>query len=182
MTERALKSMGRRINQCIDIFVTQLGRNADAESGWTPAVNMSELADHVAFDILGDLVFGEGSFQMLTSRANRYIVDLIVATSYWALLVVPPPLLCPFSIATLPFEAPCRERLRLIRSLGRHLSPTPCVTNHSALVPRAHAQTTSISFVLPREGVSADGEGRGPRSLTRGAQRPASSSAQWKTT
>ncbi|RAK74437.1 cytochrome P450 [Aspergillus fijiensis CBS 313.89] len=142
MTERALKSMGRRINQCIDIFVTQLGRNADAESGWTPAVNMSELADHVAFDILGDLVFGEGSFQMLTSRANRYIVDLIVATSYWALLVGTFPLLRALPIIPLWFPELTRKRQAYLlfcqekacQRMAKVGAPGPSPEEHSDLL------------------------------------------------
>lgn len=46
------------------------------DDGWGPPKNMTEWADFLSFDIMGDICFS-GSFGMLSKPDNRYILDVL---------------------------------------------------------------------------------------------------------
>lgn len=66
-------------------FVQHLGEphslesTADKETPdheWSSPKNMTEWADYLSFDIMGDICFS-GSFQMLDEPGNRYVLDVL---------------------------------------------------------------------------------------------------------
>lgn len=61
-----------------DLLVSQ-----EAEPGkWGAAQNMSDLANWLTFDIVGELAFGNSSFKTLTEPDNRIVIDLIANNAY----------------------------------------------------------------------------------------------------
>ena len=86
-TDRALKTMESRITHCIDAYCKLLKSKQESATGWTCPINFSDLGNHLAFDILGSLAFGDDSLDMVMSSHNHYVIELISATSHWALMV-----------------------------------------------------------------------------------------------
>ncbi|OQU97786.1 hypothetical protein CLAIMM_03671 [Cladophialophora immunda] len=69
----------KNISQWTDIFDKQIDQST-GKDGWSTAINMSSWSNYLALDILGDLCFGK-PFQVLTSDAFRFVLDLIPAFS-----------------------------------------------------------------------------------------------------
>ena len=89
-SDSAIKSMENHILAHVRSFCSNLGStlnpqawspmdNKDEKSGhggWTPAKNVSDQANYLTFDIMGDLCFGK-AFGMLERPDNRFAIDLI---------------------------------------------------------------------------------------------------------
>lgn len=84
--DQAIKSMERFIDWEIDEFcriaddrdsaVIRSAYQGEEAGGWSPAKNVAQLCDWLAFDIMGNLVFGK-AFGMLEKPDNRFAVDLV---------------------------------------------------------------------------------------------------------
>lgn len=59
---------------------------SEASEGWSPAKNMAQLCDWLAFDIMGNLVFGK-AFDMLEKPDNRFAADLVSSAAHRHLIV-----------------------------------------------------------------------------------------------
>jgi hypothetical protein len=66
---KALLDQEATIQRCIDQFVEKVGRLGESETG----INMSEWYENVAFDILGEMAFGE-SFHCVEKGWSRFIL------------------------------------------------------------------------------------------------------------
>ncbi|KAK3695927.1 hypothetical protein LTR37_018282 [Vermiconidia calcicola] len=85
-SDTAIKSMENHILAHIRQFCANLGERgslsnySDASmkpgSGWTEPKNISDQANYMTFDIMGDLCFGK-AFGMLERPDNRFAIDLI---------------------------------------------------------------------------------------------------------
>lgn len=81
-SDHAIKSMENHILAHVRSFCanlgasTNLGHTAIEEKGWTPAKNISDQTNYMAFDVMGDLCFGK-AFGMLERPDNRFAIDLI---------------------------------------------------------------------------------------------------------
>ena len=80
----AIKSMEKHILSHIRQFCSNLGErgfssfsnSGPEKESWTAAKNMSDQANYLTFDIMGDLCFGK-AFGMLERPDNRFAIDLI---------------------------------------------------------------------------------------------------------
>lgn len=81
----AIKSMEKHLLSHIRQFCQNLGernlitfstQQLEEKSQWTPAKNVSDQANYMTFDIMGDLCFGK-AFGMLERPDNRFAIDLI---------------------------------------------------------------------------------------------------------
>jgi hypothetical protein len=59
---------------------------SEASEGWSPAKNMAQICDWLAFDIMGNLVFGK-AFGMLERSDNRFAADLVSSAAHRHLIV-----------------------------------------------------------------------------------------------
>jgi len=94
--DNAIKSMEKyivwEINEfCRAILDRTTGTSRDphpseASEGWSPAKNMAQLCDWLAFDIMGNLVFGK-AFGMLERSDNRFAADLVSSAAHRHLIV-----------------------------------------------------------------------------------------------
>lgn len=84
-SDSAIKSMENHILAHVRTFCDNLGSALNPQawspmekptSGWTPAKNISDQANYLTFDIMGDLCFGK-AFGMLERPDNRFAIDLI---------------------------------------------------------------------------------------------------------
>ncbi|WPH01613.1 Hypothetical protein R9X50_00446100 [Acrodontium crateriforme] len=84
-SDSAIKSMENHILAHVRTFCDNLGSALTPQtwsakekplSGWTPAKNISDQANYLTFDIMGDLCFGK-AFGMLERPDNRFAIDLI---------------------------------------------------------------------------------------------------------
>lgn len=91
--EPAVKSMERYIVGNVDVACGLLRddvRRGDVQDkGWSVPRNAARWADWLAFDIMGDLVFGR-AFGMLDHPENRFAVDLVSSAAQRHLIVCPP--------------------------------------------------------------------------------------------
>ena len=62
---------------------------SEASEAWSPAKNMAQLCDWLAFDIMGNLVFGK-AFGMLEKSDNRFAADLVSSAAHRHLIVYVP--------------------------------------------------------------------------------------------
>lgn len=84
--DQAIRSMERFINWEINEFcrvmydrtsaVVRSAHPSEESEGWSPAKNIAQLCDWLAFDIMGNLVFGK-AFGMLEKPDNRFAADLV---------------------------------------------------------------------------------------------------------
>ncbi|KAF2724732.1 benzoate 4-monooxygenase cytochrome-like protein P450 [Polychaeton citri CBS 116435] len=85
-SDSAIKSMEKHILAHVRQFCANLGSSAnevpvyeDMEkpgSRWSPAKNISDQANFMTFDVMGDLCFGK-DFGMLERADNRFVIDLL---------------------------------------------------------------------------------------------------------
>jgi len=90
-SDQAMRSMERFINWEIDTFcrvvydrTSALVRPAsppEEAEGWSSAKNIAKLCDWLAFDIMGNLVFGK-AFDMLETPSQRFAVDLVSSAAH----------------------------------------------------------------------------------------------------
>ena len=99
--EPAVKSMERYITGNVDVACSLIredvkraadgdGRGEKPAGGWSVPRNVARWADWLAFDIMGDLVFGR-AFGMLENPQNRFAVDLVSSAAHRHLIVRPLP-------------------------------------------------------------------------------------------
>lgn len=89
--DQAIRSMERFINWEINEFcriaddrtsaVVRSAHQSEEAEGWSPAKNVAQLCDWLAFDIMGNLVFGK-AFGMLERPENRFAIDLVSNTAH----------------------------------------------------------------------------------------------------
>jgi cytochrome P450 len=85
--DNAIKSMEKYVISNVDAACSLLNEDAsksttnDEKGGWSVPRNMSKWADWLAFDIMGELVFGK-AFGMLENPANRFAVDLVSSAAH----------------------------------------------------------------------------------------------------
>jgi hypothetical protein len=91
--EPAIKSMEKYIIGNVDVacgLIRDDIRRADEsgaeKGGWSVPRNVARWADWLAFDIMGDLVFGR-AFGMLEDPRNRFAVDLVSSAAHRHLIV-----------------------------------------------------------------------------------------------
>jgi cytochrome P450 len=79
----ALKSMENHILAHVRQFCLNLGEKdtttvvpRDEKREWTPAKNISDQANYLTFDVMGDLCFGK-AFGMLERPDNRFAIDMV---------------------------------------------------------------------------------------------------------
>lgn len=83
--------MDEHILRHVQVFCTQLRDGGKVDQGWGQPRNVSSLCNFLMFDIMGDLSFGNESFQMLTKTDNHFVVKLIeTATRRQAIVSSPP--------------------------------------------------------------------------------------------
>lgn len=75
LSESSIRGMEELILRNIRTFCEGLGP-AEGEKDWSEARNMTDWADYLSFDIMGDICFSN-SFDMLHSKANRYILKVL---------------------------------------------------------------------------------------------------------
>lgn len=83
-SDNAIKSMEKHILAHVRQFCANLGEKLNSghhngsleKSSWTEPKNVSDQANYMTFDIMGDLCFGK-SFSMLERPDNRFAIDLI---------------------------------------------------------------------------------------------------------
>ena len=89
-SDSALRSAETFVIENANDFCKVVG--SDARSGeWTEPRNMSDLCTWLAYDLMGDLVFGT-RFNCLTSPEHRYVPKLLMSSSAFVYPVpLPPP-------------------------------------------------------------------------------------------
>ena len=76
-----VKAMEDHVLKHVDIFCNCMINQTDgaetmAVMNWSSARNMTAWSSRLTFDVMGDVAFGR-TFEMLTSEANRYILDIL---------------------------------------------------------------------------------------------------------
>jgi cytochrome P450 len=94
--EPAVKSMERYITGNVDVACSLIRDDVERAGGGSEKAalsvprNVARWADWLAFDIMGDLVFGR-AFGMLENPQNRFAVDLVSSAAHRHLIVGPLP-------------------------------------------------------------------------------------------
>ncbi|KAK8018790.1 isotrichodermin C-15 hydroxylase [Apiospora marii] len=83
LSESSVRAMEGIVLRNIRKFTGHLGDSVtdphsrtDDEKGWGSPKNMTEWADYLSFDIMGDICFS-GPFEMLDKPDNRYVLDVL---------------------------------------------------------------------------------------------------------
>ncbi|KAH6639969.1 cytochrome P450-like protein [Truncatella angustata] len=80
LSDSSVRAMEDIVLRNIRKFVQHLGESPSIhfteEEGWSSPKNMTDWADYLSFDIMGDICFS-GSFQMLDKPDHRYILDVL---------------------------------------------------------------------------------------------------------
>jgi cytochrome P450 len=87
--DSAIKSMEKYILGNVDIACGLIDRDIDVvaqhaaekKGVWGVPRNFAQFADSLAFDIMGDLVFGK-AFGLLEDEGNRFAVDLVSSAAH----------------------------------------------------------------------------------------------------
>lgn len=86
-SDSALRNLEPMMIGTIDKWLTLLGADASEEiKGWSKPKNMAKWANHVTFDVLGDLCFGK-PFGMLESDKLRSLTDVMLVRARMLLVV-----------------------------------------------------------------------------------------------
>lgn len=86
-SDAAIKSMENHVLAHVRQFCTNLGQNdstalaRDEKREWTPAKNISDQANYLTFDVMGDLCFGK-AFGMLERPDNRFAIDMVTNAAH----------------------------------------------------------------------------------------------------
>ena len=87
-SDAAIKSMENHVLAHVRQFCTNLGEKdsspallRDEKREWTPAKNMSDQANYLTFDVMGDLCFGK-AFGMLERPDNRFAIDMVTNAAH----------------------------------------------------------------------------------------------------
>lgn len=67
------------MNENVDIFCMVLGKTT-LDGQWSQPRNMSDYSTWLAYDIMGDLVFGK-KFDCLMDNAHRFVPRLLMSSS-----------------------------------------------------------------------------------------------------
>ncbi|KAM0809260.1 putative Cytochrome P450-like protein [Seiridium cardinale] len=80
LSESSVRAMEDIVLRNIRKFVQHLGDSSHDQTaevkGWSSPKNMTDWADYLSFDIMGDICFS-GSFHMLDKPDNRYVLDVL---------------------------------------------------------------------------------------------------------
>jgi len=66
----------RKFTKHLGDLPSNAGSDSNNNSGWGSPKNMTDWADYLAFDIMGDICFS-GTFEMLDKPDNRYLLDVL---------------------------------------------------------------------------------------------------------
>lgn len=84
----AIRSMENHVLAHVRQFCTNLGEKdgsvmagRDEKREWTPAKNISDQANYLTFDVMGDLCFGK-AFGMLERPDNRFAIDMVTNAAH----------------------------------------------------------------------------------------------------
>jgi cytochrome P450 len=87
-SDAAIKSMENHVLGHVRQFCTNLGEKTgssavvrDEKREWTPAKNISDQANYLTFDVMGDLCFGK-AFGMLERPDNRFAIDMVTNAAH----------------------------------------------------------------------------------------------------
>ena len=82
-SSRSLKDHEHVIHRYTDLFITQLAKHGGQGS---ESINVSEAYNWLAFDIIGDLTFGE-SFNAVTTMKTNYWVSFMVNSAFFGTML-----------------------------------------------------------------------------------------------
>jgi cytochrome P450 len=78
LSDKAMRNAEPFVQYHLDRWCELLDQNIDTGAEWSPSLNMAEWANHLVFDILGDLCFGK-SFDMKESGIGlRFVPNLMI--------------------------------------------------------------------------------------------------------
>ena len=122
LSDSAVKSMEKHILAHIRQFCANLGGTERAysdevEAKWSSAKNISNEADYLTFDVMGDLAFGK-SFGMLESPDSRFALDLVAACARRNLICGSYPFLHTYGLDKVLFSRLVAMRQKFVRFAG----------------------------------------------------------------
>lgn len=87
-SDGAVRSMENHVLAHVRQFCANLGERSgfsrsfgDEKKEWTPAKNISDQANYMTFDVMGDLCFGK-AFGMLERPDNRFAIDMVTNAAH----------------------------------------------------------------------------------------------------
>jgi cytochrome P450 len=86
-SDAAVRSMENHVLAHVRQFCSNLGgkgasiASQDEKREWTPAKNISDQANYMTFDVMGDLCFGK-AFGMLERPDNRFAIDMVTNAAH----------------------------------------------------------------------------------------------------
>lgn len=87
-SDAAVRSMENHVLAHVRHFCSNLGERdppptigRDEKRAWTPAKNISDQANYLTFDVMGDLCFGK-AFGMLERPDNRFAIDMVTNAAH----------------------------------------------------------------------------------------------------
>ena len=86
-SDAAVRSMENHVLAHVRQFCSNLGEKGagivsqDEKRDWTPAKNISDQANYMTFDVMGDLCFGK-AFGMLERPDNRFAIDMVTNAAH----------------------------------------------------------------------------------------------------
>ena len=85
-SESALRSAEEFVHNNVDIFCQRLGEACKKTGGWSAVKNMSDWCTYLAYDIMGDLTFGE-RFNCIDKEEHRYVPSTMMETTKFIYIV-----------------------------------------------------------------------------------------------
>jgi cytochrome P450 len=79
-SDSSMRSLEPFVIDNVNTLLSLLSDGKDSGTGWSKPKNMSDLATWFAYDVMGDLVFGE-RFHCLTSPDHRFVPRLLMTSS-----------------------------------------------------------------------------------------------------